>query len=199
MKARNPLNTDRDFFCDPSETDLFIQGLSAAFEGNMKETFGRVIVRNNWHDFAIGLSLHEDHRTAFRGSWALEWAYYNDKNAFRPHTRKFLDHFLKTDDPSVHRIYTKMLLDMYHHGVVVLSGDQAEAVAEKTFGLLIEADTRSAVKAWCMEILFELSPRLDWVEEPLREVVCRIMEDDPSKSMAKSAAKLIKRIDNRRK
>ena len=190
---------DRSEFDDPSVADSFVEGLSGEMIGEMNGVFGRLIGPNNMWDFALDLAFHDDPRVAFRGSWALEWAYYNDREAFRPYLAHFVDNFLKAANPSVHRHYTKMLWDMQHRGMLVLDDGQAEQVAEKAFDLLIRPETKVAVKVWCMEILYDLSPRLDWVGEQLGEVLRRIMEDEPSRGIANRGLKILRRIDGRRK
>lgn len=110
--------------------ELFVEGLLAEFEGEMNERYGRLIAANGLWDFALDLAFHDDARVAFRGSWALEWAYFNDPESFMPHTAHFIDNFLKTANPSAHRHYSKMLYDMMRRGTVGMDHGLASAVAE---------------------------------------------------------------------
>lgn len=197
MNKCKAVDLDRVNCYKPAKADLFIGGLLSEFEGGMNERFGRMLTDNAMWDFALDLAFHEDPRVAFRASWALEWAYFNDRVAFRPYLGHFVDNFLRASNPSVHRHYTKMLWDMLHRGVLELDDAQAGQVAEKAFDLLIDPKTRVAVMVWCMEILYDLSPRLDWIEEPLRDTVRRIMENEPSQGIANRGSKLLKRMDKR--
>lgn len=86
---------------------------------------------------------------------------------------------------------------MLHRGMLHPDMTQAEQIAEKTFDLLIAPATKTAVKVWCMEILFCLAPRLDWVAEQLRDTVQQILESTSSRGLANRAGKILKRIDNK--
>lgn len=183
---------------DTVSQGLFVEGLLAEFESEMNERYGRIIAENDLWDFALDLAFHDDPRVAFRSSWALEWAYFNDRESFRPHTAHFFDNFLKAANPSAHRHYSKMLYDMMRRGAVTLDHGQACATAEKCFELLIDPSTRVAVKVWCMEILFDLRPRLDWLEENLRDAVQILLDTNPSAGLANRGFKLLKRLDKLR-
>ncbi len=171
-------------------TDLFIHGISSDIERGMNEKFGRLIAPHNLWDVALNLGLSEDPKVAFHGSWALEWAFYNNREAFCPHIPHFVDNFLRATNGSVHRHYTKMMWNILHRGMLRPDIAQAERIAEKTFDLLIATTTKTAVKVWCMEILFELAPRLDWVAEQLRETVQQILESTPSCGLANRAGRI---------
>ena len=197
MKNQKVDELDHQDYSNPTTQDLFIKGVSSDIESEMNEKLGRLIGHNNLWDTALDLGLHDDPKVAFHGSWALEWAFYDDREAFRPHIPHFVDNFLKATNGSVHRHYTKMMWDMLHRGMLRPDIAHAEQIAEKTFDLLIGPSTKTAVKVWCMEILFELAPRLDWVAEQLRETVQQILESTPSCGLANRAGKVLRRIDNR--
>lgn len=198
VKNRNVDESECPNIQSPSAADAFIKGLSAGFNRKMNERFGELIVSGNMWALALDLGLHRDPKVAFRSSWALEWAFFNDRGAFSPHMAHFIGNFLKATNGSVHRHYTKMMWDVLHRGMLVPDAAQAEQIAEKTFDLLISPATRTAVKVWCMEILFELAPHLDWVGEQLCETVRQIMENEPSRGLANRACKMLKRIDEHR-
>ncbi len=199
MKSKKVNGPDHLNITNPITPDLFIAGVSSEIKSEMNEKFGRLIGPNNLWDTALDLGLHEDPKVAFHGSWALEWAFYDDREAFRPHIPHFVANFLKATNGSVHRHYTKMMWDMLHRGMLRPDIAQAERIAEKAFDLLIAPATKTAVKVWCMEILFCLAPRLDWVAEQLRETVRQILESNPSRGLANRAGKVLRRIDERDK
>lgn len=128
-------------------------------------------------ELARGSGNKERDRAAFHAGWALEYAYFDDRDAFAPYIEEFLADFTEVTNSSVHRHYTKMLYDMICCGTVKLEGEQAEKVAEVCFDFLIDPKTKVAVKAWAMDILSYLAPRIDWVGENLREILIRVMED----------------------
>lgn len=198
MKNRKADEPECQNIQNPATTDAFIERLSAGIDSKINKKFGQLIVSDNMWAFALDLGLHEDPRVAFRGSWALEWAFFNDRGAFGPHIAHFADNFLKATNASVHRHYTKMMRDMLHRGMLVPDTAQAEQIAEKTFDLLISPATKTSVKVWCMEILFELAPHLDWIGEQLRETVRQIIENEPSRGLANHSCKMLKRIDKSR-
>ena len=197
IEERNAAELDCCESGSPPWMDSFIDGLSGEITGDMNSMFGRQIGPQGMWDFALDLAFHDDPKVAFRGSWALEWAYFNDRDAFRPHTAHFVENYLRAANPSVHRHYAKMLWDMQRRGVLTLDDARAESVAEKTFDLLINPKTKVAVKVWCMEILYDLSPRLPWVGEQLEDVVRQILQSEPSRGVANRAGKLLKRMDVR--
>jgi hypothetical protein len=169
--------------------------LMGEFGPEMDERFGHLIIEKGLWEEALGLAFHDDPRVAFRASWALGWAYFEDRELFRPFIARFIEDYLRAENPSVHRMYAKMLCDMIRCGLVVLDPAQAERVAEKTFDLLIGTETKSAVRVWAAEILFELSPRLEWVEEHLAAVLRQQIETMPTPAILNHHSKLLKRIN----
>ncbi len=174
--------------------DDLAAGLQGEFGPGMDERFGSRISEEGLWPEALTLAFHKDGRVAFRASWALEWAYFNHKEAFVPYIPAFYENYLKIDNPSAHRHYTKMLCDMLRRGLFVPDAAQAGRIAEKTFDLLIGAETKSAVRVWAAEILYELSPRLDWVGEHLGEVLRQQMETIPTPAIVNHYGKLLSRM-----
>lgn len=179
---------------DPDEMDLLVCELSGRLDGGLSERVGSMIMRNNLWNSVLSLAFHPDSRIAFRAAWALEWAYFHDKSAFLPHSDRFIEAFIAATNGSVHRQYSKMLWDMYHGRIVVIDDIRLARIAEKAFDLLIGNGTKPAVMVWCMDLLFDISPRVDWVGEQLRETLERIMENEPSRGTANRAAKILKRM-----
>lgn len=183
LRAQNVLSAD----------DL-VAGLQGGFGSAMDRRYGGLIVRNDLWKEALALASHKDARVAFRASWALEWAYFHGRDAFAPYVAAFLENFLRAANPSVHRHYTKMLYDMLRREIFIPNDFQAAQIAEKTFDLLIGEGTKSAVRIWAAEILYELSPRLDWVREHLEEVLRHQIETIPTPAILNHYGKLLKRM-----
>lgn len=171
-----------------------IEALQGEFGRDMDERYGRLIVERNLWEEALALAFHKDARVAFRSSWALEWAYYDRRDAFIPFIPRFLLNYFQARNPSVHRHYTKMLCDLMRRGLFIPDDLQAEQIAEKTFDLLIGTDTKSAVRVWAAEILFELTTRIGWVAEHLEEVLRHQIDTIPTPAILNHYAKLLKRI-----
>lgn len=168
--------------------------LAGEFGPGMDERFGRQIVEKGLWKEALSLAFHEDGRVAFRASWALEWAYFHDRRLFEPFVGLFLENYQSAENPSVHRHYTKMLCDMIRRKMFEPDMSQAGIIAEKTFDLLIGATTKSAVRVWAAEILYELLPRLEWVGENLSEVLRMQMETMPTPAILNHYGKLLRRM-----
>lgn len=178
--------------------EMLVIGLSGELGPGMAGRFGSLIQRHGLYGEAIALAGHPDDRVAFRASWALEWAYEADRERFRPLSGDILATFLSSRNGSVHRIYTKMICDMSRRGIIVFDDREAEKVAEKAFDLLIDPDTKVAVKVWAAEVLFDLSAWLGWVRDHLPDVVRHQMELSPTPAMLNHGNKLLRRIAARK-
>lgn len=172
--------------------------LAGEFGRGMAERFGRLIAPHGLWSEVIDMALSEDDRVAFRASWALEWAYFDDRQAFAPHVSHFFDVYLKSWNGSVHRMYTKMLCDMMRCGILMPDDVQAEQVVEKCFDLLISDDVKTAVKVWCVEVLYDMCPRFDWISEHLAATLNHQIETNPVPAIINHYNKVLRRMANRR-
>jgi hypothetical protein len=185
---------DRRKNSNPADADRLTAELLCEFGSGMNERAGRIILDNNLIECALGLAMHPDPRAAFRSSWALDWAYFHDREAILPHAERLIDTFIEATNGSVHRQYSKIIYDMYHTRIVAVDGIRLARIAEKAFDLLIDTSTRTAVKVWCMELLFDIAPRVEWVGEQLGLTLRQMMESEPSRGLANRAAKVLKRM-----
>ena len=123
-----------------------LQGILSA-GGLTKQTnrmLGRLIAEEKLWDEAMELARSDEAQVAFRSAWALEWAYTMDAHPIEARFRRFFEDFLRSDNTSVQRIYSKMLCDMVRRGAVATDALQAEELAGKCFDLLTdEKDTGS--------------------------------------------------------
>ncbi len=168
--------------------------------GGMKAMVGYIILKYGvWEEAMNVASRQQDSgsKTAFRSVWALEWAYEYASESDIPEWffDRVADDFCASANGSVQRIYAKMLCDMMRFGGARPTGEQTERLAEKCFGLVIEPLTKTAAIFWCLEILTELAPRVEWVAEELPETVRRISETpDCSPGMKVATREILKRL-----
>ena len=97
-----------------------LQGILSA-GGLTKQTnrmLGRLIAEEKLWDEAMELARSDEAQVAFRSAWALEWAYTMDAHPIEARFRRFFEDFLRSDNTSVQRIYSKMLCDMVRRGAV---------------------------------------------------------------------------------
>lgn len=146
--------------------------------GGMKAVVGYVILRHGAWKEAMDAARNGDIRSAFRVAWALEWAYEQTGEEDIPEWffERVVNDFCTSSNGSLHRIYAKIAYDRMRFGGVRPTEAQAERLAEKCFDLVIDPRARTAVRFWCLEILSELAPRLDWVARELPETVRHISE-----------------------
>lgn len=175
-------------------TNDFVAGLQGEFGSEKNRRYGSIIVRNGLWKESLALAFHNDCRVAFRASWALEWAYLHKKDAFAPYCVNFFENFLRVTNPSVLRHYGKILYDMLRCGLFVPDDFQAAQVAERAFDLLTGGKIKSAVRIWAAEILYELSPRIDWVRETLEDIIRHQIETMPTPAILNHYGKLLKRM-----
>lgn len=188
-------------FTDELLEDIVLKG--TALEKKYNTVIGALIAEEGLWDLAINLSGSGQRQVAFRSSWGLEWAYNLNPSEIEKRKDIFLRHLLDSQNESVNRVFSKMLFDMMRRGAVSLTDDEAERVAEKAFDLLINEDTPPAVKVWQIELLKEMIPRMDWIEENLTAIVTAISEDpECSPAMAAHARHYfrdLRRLHSRRK
>ncbi len=102
---------------------------------------------------------------AFRAAWVLEYIFTEYPATFRPVTQLFIEKYPLQTNPSCQRHYTKIMMVMSAGDY--LKPEQQEEIIEATFGWLIDPDTPVAVQVNCMDILFNMSKRHDWIAEEL--------------------------------
>ncbi len=135
----------------------------------------------------------------FRAAWALEWAYEQAEERDIPEWffDRLVDDFCASTNGSLHRIYAKMICDRMRFGNMCPTDAQAERLAERCFDLVIDPQTKTALKFWCLEILAELAPRIDWVAAELTDTLRHISEaPDCSPGMKVATREILKRLSN---
>lgn len=182
----SPLDT---VTCETLRDLLFSRGLTK----KMNVIIGTLIAEENLWEEAIILSRDNNPKIAFRASWALEWAYTMNSEQIERRFEELLNDFSQTDNESVQRVYSKMLCDMIRRRVIYLSDEKAAAIAETCFDLLTNRQTPVAVKVWQIELLADLSQRIEWIEENLTDIVRDMSENSEcTPAIAASARRFLK-------
>lgn len=180
--------------------EQFAEALGGNFMGKMGKMYGNLIIKHNLWESAITLALHHNPKIAFRSAWALDNAYFSNREELPNHFPKlFIDTYLASENGSVHRCYTKILCDMLKRKLIHPEISTLEKIAEKTFDLLLNPDTKVAVKAWCVEVLYILSSKISWVDEHLEDTIRTQLEREPlSPATINHAKKTLIRLQKRK-
>ncbi len=117
----------------------------------------------------IKLSLHPDYEIAFRAAWILEQIAFSQDAEFHTLASDFSRVYVKLKNESCQRHYTKIMMHLslpenIGHQLV---GIDLEPIVETTFEWLIDPDTPVAVRVNCMDILYNLRKRYDWISDEL--------------------------------
>lgn len=182
--AREELGISPDEIIDVSMLRMLLH--ARGLTKKMNAVVGSLIAEEGLWEPALDLAMSDDAQTAFRASWALEWAYATNMDYFERFIPRFFEDYLSATNESVNRVYSKMVCDMMRRGALTLTDEQALAVAEKAFDLLVNPGTAVAVKVWQIELLSDLSGHIDWIEENLTEIV-RAMSEKPDCTPAEAA------------
>ncbi|WP_149348975.1 hypothetical protein [Pedobacter sp. BS3] len=123
------------------------------------------------------------HRTeiAFRAAWILEHVTTHYPERFVPYLADFLSRYPKQQNPSCQRHFTNILIFLTGNRAekkgIRLTGYDMLPIVETTFNWLIAVDTAIAVKANCMEVLYNLRHTADWITEELHQQLLFLQRD----------------------
>jgi hypothetical protein len=166
-------------------------------DGGMKALVGYIILRHGAWEAAMKVGRDDSSKTSFRAVWALEWAYEQSAPDELPEWffDRLVDDFIATTNGSLHRIYAKMICDRMRFCGARPTDTQAERLAERCFDLVITPATKVATRFWTLEILAELSPRLDWVARELPDTLRHISESpDCTPGLRVATREILKRL-----
>lgn len=126
----------------------------------------------------VDLSVYPDRKIAFHAAWVLEYLIYSDPERFKNVYENFLSVYLVQKNLSCQRHFTKILMllteSLNRH---LLETIDLEKLTERTFELLIDPLTPVAVKANCMDILFNMREVFPWITEELKEQVIFLLKN----------------------
>jgi hypothetical protein len=134
----------------------------------------------------IDLTFHKQHEIGFRAAWILENYLLADKQRLINSLDYFLQRLPQVKNPSCRRHFAKILqeltlklntkkADQLFRNALIQSN--LELVVEACFDWMIDPKAAIAVKAFCMESLFNLSFIHPWILEELRPTIEFLMKD----------------------
>lgn len=150
------------------------------------------------YDFPVGdllqLTLNKQlPAVAFRASWVLENIKMQHPQKFAPYLEQFLAIYPQQSNESCRRTFTKiMMLSMDD----ILKDERLQhmldSIVEATFDWLA-GDTPVAVQVNCMDVLFMLRNRYDWIGEELQAQTEFLLRDG-SAAMQSRGKRILKKL-----
>ncbi|MXV52105.1 hypothetical protein GS399_14090 [Pedobacter sp. HMF7647] len=148
----------------------------------------------------IDLTFHKDDAIAFRAAWILEYIEVYFPARFLPHFESFNKIYSNQKNHSCQRHFTKIMMhftskkapEIYQNA---LRDIDLESIVETTFSWLIDSKTPVAVKVNCLDILFDLSDKFDWIKDELKAQTEFLLRDG-SAAMQSRGRKILGRLEN---
>ena len=142
----------------------------------------------------IDLTFHPQYQIAFRAAWILEYTLIYSPNALQTKLEYFLIAYEKQKNYSCQRHFSKILMFFTAKANErLLRIYPLELVVETTFKWLIDPETPVAVQVNCMDILFNLKDRFNWIEEELKEQINFLLKNGTA-AMQSRGKKLLKKL-----
>lgn len=126
------------------------------------------------------LCQSDNEQLSFHAAWVLENALTSNPDLFSINLSKIVELIPTIKSPSTQRHFSKLLnhamQDCLNNRLPkdacqLLKKMDMEPIVETCFELLMDKNTKPAVKAHCMDILLYLSKRYEWISEELPYVV----------------------------
>lgn len=142
----------------------------------------------------IELSLNAGHEPAFRASWILEHLVSGKPEKMSGYIGEFIDAYRSQQNPSCMRHYTKILMLLTgKRAAFPFTVSEQETLVEKTFEWLAGPRTPVAVKANCLDILFNLKDSYSWISDELAEQIIFLLKDG-SAAMQSRGKKVLQKL-----
>lgn len=129
----------------------------------------------------IKLSLSPDGSVAWRAAWILENVVVGKMTAYIHQIPVIITAFPVVKSDGAKRHYGKMMMKITDPKSAMLQNIMAktdmENVVETCFDWLIDEKIKVAVKVFCIQILFNLHFRYDWIREELPVQIEHLMHD----------------------
>lgn len=129
----------------------------------------------------IDLSIYPDKKVAFHAAWILEYLIYSNPERFINIYESLLSVYRVQKNQSCQRHFTKILILLTESSNrPYFETVDLDQLIETTFELMINSETPVAVKANCMDILFNLRGTYSWITEELKEQIEFLLKDGTS-------------------
>lgn len=145
----------------------------------------------------IDLCFHRDQMLAFHAAWVLENVFLSG-GAGRDDWEYFFQHYTRQNNGSCQRHFTKIAIHFFTR-VGLDHQIDIESVIERTMEWLAGEDTPLAVKANCIDILYALRDREDWLREELTFQLEHILRHSNSASLQSRGKKFLGKLTKEKK
>lgn len=147
-----------------------------------------------------GISLSGPPEVGFRAAWILELIYEGFPEKLDQDIPAILDAYHRQQNPGAMRHFTKIMMAATDttDKVGKLSESDIEHLVSTTFDWMINPSTSVAVQVNCMDILFNLRSRADWIQDELEEQINFLLKDG-SPALQSRGKRVLKKISKAKK
>lgn len=151
----------------------------------------------------IDLTFFPEKEIGFRAAWVLEQIIFSNFQLFLPHLNHFISLFPQVKNESCKRHYAKIMQELSLHFIskkpnptllTAMKQLDLDPVTETLFDWLIDPKTKIAVKAFCMESLYNLNTIYPWINEELPSQIDFLMKNG-SPGIQSRGKKIIAKIE----
>lgn len=140
----------------------------------------------------IDLTFHPDSVLAFHAAWVLEHVFLEGTSAERD-WQYFFARYGEQRNRSCQRHFTKIAIYFFNK-VRAVGGIDLECVIERTIEWLADENTPVAVKANCIDILFALRGKEEWLSEELTFQLEFIVRNGTSAALQSRTKKFLTKL-----
>lgn len=145
----------------------------------------------------INLCFHRDPVLAFHAAWVLEHVFLTP-GAANVDWAYFFERYGLQTNPSCQRHFTKIAIHFFTKVCSDIDVD-VTAVIERTMEWLAAEQTPVAVKANCIDILYALRAREDWLREELTFQIEFILRHSTSAALQSRGKKFLAKLSKEKK
>jgi len=138
---------------------------------------------------------YQNKPVGWRASWVLETIVLKEKSFLEKIVNDLVAHIDRQKDWSSLRSYTKILMEITDIKSInlPLSAQQKEKIIEHTFTWMIDPACALAVRCNCMDILYNLSQKNDWIQQELVQYIHLFLKT-PTPAVSSRGKKILHRI-----
>ena len=140
-------------------------------------------------------SSTKDERAAFRAAWALEHVLLNDKILLQENQDEILQIYRVSNNWSVLRSISKMVMELTKHSLHILSDEQIELTLNKSFHLMENLDCPVAVRCNVYDILFSFCQKEKWVAQELTTQINFDLERNATPALLSRGKRILLKLE----